>query len=64
MEKRLTTYTVDQIVAKTATGRDRDEVARELAERFSGAKPLITREEIDARITELRRVWQQKNQQQ
>ena len=57
-------YTVDQLVAKTATGRDSKEVSRERAERFQGVKPLVTREEIDAWLTEQRRIWQQKNQQQ
>ena len=56
------TYTVDQLVAKTATGRNRDEVAREMNERFKNVKPLVTKEEISAWIEEERRKWQQKNQ--
>ena len=64
MDKKSTNYTVDQLVAKTATGRDRDEVSRERAERFKNVKPLVTKEEIDAWLEEERRKWQQKNQQQ
>ena len=63
MDRKLTTYTVDRFVAKTATGRDRDEVAREINERFKNVKPLVTREEINAWIEE-QRLIQQQNQQQ
>ena len=41
-------YTVDQLVAKTATGRNRDEVARLRVEVFSNVKPLVTKDEINA----------------
>ena len=57
------TYIVDQLAATTVTGRNRDEVARERAERFRGVKPLTTREEIDSWVAEQRRIWEQKNQQ-
>ena len=64
MDKKSLIYTVDQLVAKTITGRNREEVSRERAERFKNVKPLITKEEINAWIEEERRKWQQKNQQQ
>ena len=57
-------YTVDQLVAKTATGRSRDEVARERAEVFRHVKPLVTKEEINTWIEEQRRAWQQTQVQQ
>ena len=63
MDKKSTTYTVDQLVAKTATGRDRDEVSHERAERFKNVKPLVTREEIDAWLIEQRHLWEKKQQQ-
>ncbi|MBC8152616.1 MAG: hypothetical protein H7Z72_06870 [Bacteroidetes bacterium] len=48
----------------TATGRNRDEVARERAKYFEGVKPLVTRQEVDEAIAEQRRIWEQQNQQQ
>lgn len=59
MDKRLMTYTVDQLVAKTATGRDRDEVARERAERFKNVAPIRTKEEFDAWVETARQQQQQ-----
>ena len=56
-------YTVDQFVAKSATGRDRNEVAQECAASFQNVKTLVTREEVDAWIAELRLQHQQQTQQ-
>lgn len=57
-------YTVDQLVAKTATGRDRNEVARSRAEMFKNVKPLVTKEEINAWLEDQRRAKQQTQTQQ